>query len=104
MLFGNGFVPVPDAAMTSVVFMKPLSIVLWYRPMAWPVSCTTVRKYGAGARPKRRPFTSPHSAVLGIIQCDDTAQPSRGTLLESEAKASNMMPRGVESRRRTAIT
>ncbi|MNP30491.1 hypothetical protein D3C76_1235650 [compost metagenome] len=44
MLLGNGVPGVPAAAMTSLVHMKPWSAKLWYRPMAWPSSCTAVRK------------------------------------------------------------
>jgi hypothetical protein len=84
-------------AITSVVFMKPLSTVLWYSPIACPISCTPVRKYGSVAVPKRMPFTSPHGSAFGIIQCDDMPAPSRGMLFESPPNASNMIPRDVES-------
>lgn len=63
-----GKVAAQEAAMTSVVFMNPLSTVLWNNPMACPSSCTAVRKYGAAAAPNRTLFTVPQGLALGMTQ------------------------------------
>ena len=71
--------------MTSVVFIKPLSLVLWYRPMAWPVSWTAVRKY-EGRRTKRTRPSPFRTGRNRPVRSDLATLP--GTLLESPPCAS----------------